>query len=541
MAMLNVIPWVYTKDGRAVEITEVSSGEACECTCPKCGEKVVVKISERLGRHFAHAGNSTKCSGRCERAVYLAAKRIIAERSMIMVHDTYFTLPRTSGRYPDVCVRSTPIKLPGGAWIGDRGNIDVKLGGHLLDVVLYRGTERMGVVISHAGRAIDDLRNALQGEDFPILEVALDDPWQLTNRGKILAFAMSGESRIFVANPATNAARVSAMVELSALQKTEELAQLEAAQDEVQRRAEVREAEWLAYLDVEEPERATFERAAAEERRLNKIREQEEQLLRDVRIEQHRCESAAEQARLEDEARERAERIARAPLLVPDNYHAWGVTEQVTFEIGLRTPVVTNIAGAGPFPWKLRIINAFALGVGGDSAGRTHQIESIFAYVDSLYFLSANHGGERAEKLVRDFMGEIAKAGFGFFTAEKDTFTSIQHVSAYCAYPEYIRFRALLAGTTLAVDAIPSSIRVIDPNFQLALFRIILDTDAEGGSLRVHWLRQWAAKDGGRGYDQNWLIRCFSSFARAVIGSDCGEILSPGWLSTSAKRLSAAA
>ncbi|MGG6495635.1 UNVERIFIED_CONTAM: competence protein CoiA, partial [Bacteroidetes bacterium 56_B9] len=52
--------------GHLVHVDDVPNGEACGCTCPKCGSKLIAKNKGQHNQHhFAHIGKR-KCEGAVE-------------------------------------------------------------------------------------------------------------------------------------------------------------------------------------------------------------------------------------------------------------------------------------------------------------------------------------------------------------------------------------------------------------------------------------------------------------------------------------------
>jgi hypothetical protein len=67
-------------DGRLVDPSSVSSGLACACVCPQCGEQLVARHARTTNRasHFAHSSGGA-CAGAFETALHKAAKQIVSE------------------------------------------------------------------------------------------------------------------------------------------------------------------------------------------------------------------------------------------------------------------------------------------------------------------------------------------------------------------------------------------------------------------------------------------------------------------------------
>ena len=62
-----------SRNGKAVRVSEVSRGLACECVCPGCGGQLVAKKGMQRAHHFAHA-NTVDCDGLGESALHLCVQ-----------------------------------------------------------------------------------------------------------------------------------------------------------------------------------------------------------------------------------------------------------------------------------------------------------------------------------------------------------------------------------------------------------------------------------------------------------------------------------
>lgn len=79
------LTYALSTEGKLVHISSVPNGEACGCTCPGCGSKLVAKNKGQHNQHhFAHIGGSD-CVGAVESALHLMAKRILSEHKKIML------------------------------------------------------------------------------------------------------------------------------------------------------------------------------------------------------------------------------------------------------------------------------------------------------------------------------------------------------------------------------------------------------------------------------------------------------------------------
>lgn len=72
------------KEGQLVHISEVTGGLSCDCTCPKCGERLIAKKGEVNEHHFAH-DFSSDCIGAAESALHLLAKEVISQSRELFI------------------------------------------------------------------------------------------------------------------------------------------------------------------------------------------------------------------------------------------------------------------------------------------------------------------------------------------------------------------------------------------------------------------------------------------------------------------------
>lgn len=79
------LTYAVGEKGHLVHVDDVPNGEACGCTCPECGSKLIAKNKGQHNQHhFAHVGGSD-CVGAVESALHLMAKEILSEGKKIML------------------------------------------------------------------------------------------------------------------------------------------------------------------------------------------------------------------------------------------------------------------------------------------------------------------------------------------------------------------------------------------------------------------------------------------------------------------------
>ena len=79
------LTYAVVEKSHLVHVDDVPNGEACGCTCPKCGSKLIAKNKGQHNQHhFAHIGKMG-CEGAVESAMHLMAKKILSEGKKIML------------------------------------------------------------------------------------------------------------------------------------------------------------------------------------------------------------------------------------------------------------------------------------------------------------------------------------------------------------------------------------------------------------------------------------------------------------------------
>lgn len=97
------------KNGVLIPIEEAANGLSCDCTCPKCNNKLIAKNEGKKNQpHFAHY-NERQCMGARETSIHLMAKEIfLKEKRLILPCGTEKKLSsvlvekRLDGIQPDV-------------------------------------------------------------------------------------------------------------------------------------------------------------------------------------------------------------------------------------------------------------------------------------------------------------------------------------------------------------------------------------------------------------------------------------------------------
>lgn len=84
------LTYAVSENGHLVHVDDVPNGEACGCTCPKCGSKLIAKNKGQHNQHhFAHVMEND-CIKPEESALHLMAKEILSEYKKIMLPQNSF-------------------------------------------------------------------------------------------------------------------------------------------------------------------------------------------------------------------------------------------------------------------------------------------------------------------------------------------------------------------------------------------------------------------------------------------------------------------
>lgn len=80
------------ENGTLIHVNDVNRGEACNCVCIECGEKLVARQGDNNQWHFSHK-NTTNCHGGRMTALHKLAQQIIQEEKKIRTpryEDSYY-------------------------------------------------------------------------------------------------------------------------------------------------------------------------------------------------------------------------------------------------------------------------------------------------------------------------------------------------------------------------------------------------------------------------------------------------------------------
>ncbi|GJE52352.1 hypothetical protein GOFOIKOB_5423 [Methylobacterium tardum] len=114
-------------DGTLAHISEVGSGLACGCRCPRCGTPLVARRGDRVQHHFGHHGaaGERSCHGGPETALHRFAKELLASKLTLALPPVL----RDGERQP---------LHPGGPYRFDSALLEHRLGTIVPDVIVRR-------------------------------------------------------------------------------------------------------------------------------------------------------------------------------------------------------------------------------------------------------------------------------------------------------------------------------------------------------------------------------------------------------------------
>lgn len=71
------------RNGELVHVDDADRGQACNCTCPKCGRALVARKGEILAHFFAHEATEVNCNPTPESLIHSYAKQQISKMSKL--------------------------------------------------------------------------------------------------------------------------------------------------------------------------------------------------------------------------------------------------------------------------------------------------------------------------------------------------------------------------------------------------------------------------------------------------------------------------
>jgi hypothetical protein len=167
------------RDGNVLHVGEVGKGLSCECLCPKCMARLVAVKGAKKQHHFRHYVEKDACEGAFESAIHLAAKKVIADKQMLVLPEYIEVVESQNeeGNFYDTSERviepATPVHF-------DKVDLEVAMDGIRPDVVGYCKGSSLAIEITYRhpvtpdkAKAFVDLRQS--AIEINLSHVTMDD------------------------------------------------------------------------------------------------------------------------------------------------------------------------------------------------------------------------------------------------------------------------------------------------------------------------------------------------------------------------------
>lgn len=168
------------QNGRLVDITQVVSGKACNCTCPSCGQSLVARKgnSERV-HHFAHNKNVNEEIDEkveCKYSFYVAARLVIKQIFSEKQSDEWL-LPRFKQIYEPEQQKYRHLKIPIIVTEEQKLNlenyqIESPLDRIEMDIVAEVKGVKIGILFTYPSRPYPDIE---KHNNYGVLGIDLED------------------------------------------------------------------------------------------------------------------------------------------------------------------------------------------------------------------------------------------------------------------------------------------------------------------------------------------------------------------------------
>lgn len=165
------VPFGRQGDRALAPTDSLAAGLDCQCYCPGCGARLILKQGSRR-RHFAHhnAPGTDHC---VESAIHAAAKQVLIECGGLMVPEFSFYISaatQNGGELHEYEVLSQQRRIR-----FDRTVAEVAIDTIRPDVVGYRGDRQLLVEMFFRHRVDEEKRTKLKRLGLPALEIDLSD------------------------------------------------------------------------------------------------------------------------------------------------------------------------------------------------------------------------------------------------------------------------------------------------------------------------------------------------------------------------------
>lgn len=165
------VPFGRKQDRLVAPTDALAAGLDCECTCPGCGARLLLKQGSRR-RHFAH--HNAPEGDRCvESAIHAAAKQVLIDHCALMVPEVAFEISASTDS--GAVLREWDVLSPQRLIRFDRATPEVLFDNVRPDVVGYRGERQLLVEMFFRHRVDPDKREKLKKLGLAALEIDLSD------------------------------------------------------------------------------------------------------------------------------------------------------------------------------------------------------------------------------------------------------------------------------------------------------------------------------------------------------------------------------
>ena len=176
------------KDGETVHVSKVTSGLACGCVCPACGEQLVAKKGSKRDHHFAHRGGKN-CEYGYQTSLHLAAKEIISRAKKFVIPQLLLKFPNPR-KLPEQISPSREIPI-------DDVKLEQRFGDVIPDIVLISGGKELFVEI-FVTHKIDDIKIAkIKKSNISTIEIDLSAKREMLSEEELSEIVL-GDSELKV-------------------------------------------------------------------------------------------------------------------------------------------------------------------------------------------------------------------------------------------------------------------------------------------------------------------------------------------------------
>lgn len=167
------LPFGLDENNDLVHITDVVSGQKCNCVCPGCLSPLIAAKGIKNQHHFKHAVTN-ECDGGLESAIHLAAKKRISERKQITLSECTAIVTAKDSKdkvhkqYKNVAAVGTKIDL-------DHVEEEKSLHGIVADLFVHKGIRPLIIEIYYKHKVDDEKLLKIKSSKISAIEIDLSD------------------------------------------------------------------------------------------------------------------------------------------------------------------------------------------------------------------------------------------------------------------------------------------------------------------------------------------------------------------------------